>query len=1450
MGTDSGQRILEKMLDRLLAAIANGPSLNARPHNSRQRVDLTAFSRLLDRAPDDVLRDLLGEEHSSSISAKAKPPSQRTTDAEGKLTPEAAAALRSWSEQTSTLTRLRSIAEDARDYENDTGVHVLYIGFPLLSLPPGSIPQKGYARRILAPVAFIAVNLAIRHGNNPTVTLECRNDNAELVLSNAACLTWLSRLTGTPLKEIDEDQAGKQPWDEIARITAEMCRVANVALPDLFASGDALRQGMALRPAPRSDEDDEQARIVPSAVLGLYPMANQGLIRDTQALIDGEPCTGPIESFLKVDVSLEPAAPAEEGANGQANLRLARTIDQERLVAPADPCQARAVMLARSARGLVVHGPPGTGKSQTITNIIGDHLSRGQRVLFVCDKRTALDVVMNRLNALGLGDLCAVVHDPRRDQRELYKSIREQLETLSTTRTDAGAEAELARIDRELLSLHANLTSVHQALMRRPEAADPSFHELVGRWLSFGATPLQIPRKLLGSVTLEQVEMNAALLSAMLQRAAGCAYTTNPWRLAAGMPLDEFLATPMAEIREEVSELAQQARSADACANKIAYPSVRPFKEIGSQRRVLAQLLAKLGAATTPETIRQWLDLTPAELAQREQEMKLISEQATLLRGAPLDIELAAAVAPPPMAELQQRIGDLEAYLQSTRSWLGIFAFGRKRAAGAALRAAGLPMSGANAERLLSFYRAMRIRLALVQAFREGAGWPSGTRPADAALLQQAQLMQDLLQLRQLASEDEPAAAAIREQADVAAVIRQLEASADRAELLDVLFAKARESRILAATYVEQADGNARKENSSGDDFAPLEAELRNLEAVLRTAHDVSRLPEELKAAGSWLLEQNSAPEDAVRALRRDVVAQEIAARLKASPQLQELDATQLGQMLQRYVELEGRKQTLSRKAVQHKWGDRQRLRLLAATGTRLNGMGADLRRRLTLQGANAMRLRQVIAAGEKVEGGDPLFDLRPIWMASPETVAEIFPRKSMFDVVVFDEASQCRLEEALPVLLRASRAVIAGDPKQLPPSRFFESAVATSEEQEVESDQQLFESRQGEIEDLLAAALNLEIEEAYLDVHYRSRNSDLIEFSNQHFYGSRLQPIPGHPANRLRYAPLTLYHVGGTYKERSNSAEAKKVCQIVRDLLRRAEKPSIGIACFNLQQRDVILDALEEMAEEDRAFGKELAEARNLNRRGMFEGMFVKNLENVQGDERDHIIISTTYGPDPEGRFYKRFGPLGRAGGGRRLNVLITRAREEVHLVSSIPQVVYRNPPAPEEGQSAGGPLLLYYYLAYAEQLAELYEKAHQQLAARDGQVPQEVRVQQTRYPSEAATHVGRDLLAASNIGSFIHWGNDGFCVDLALQHPRSAEDVTIGVLCDLTRFDAAADPVEWEIFRSGILQSQGWKLHRLWTPHYFRDPEGSLERITEEAQKHTRDADERDAIRTVQAP
>jgi hypothetical protein len=365
--------------------------------------------------------------------------------------------------------------------------------------------------------------------------------------------------------------------------------------------------------------------------------------------------------------------------------------------------------------------------------------------------------------------------------------------------------------------------------------------------------------------------------------------------------------------------------------------------------------------------------------------------------------------------------------------------------------------------------------------------------------------------------------------------------------------------------------------------------------------------------------------------------------------------------------------------------------------------------------------------------------------------------------------------------------------------------------------------------------------------VHYRSRNADLIQFSNDNFYSARLQSIPAHPNRRSRFAPLTLYRANGVYDKRANVAEAERVCQIVRDLLKRAQPPSIGIACFNITQRDLIIEKLEELASSDADFGKALAAARDRQGAGVFTGLFVKNLENVQGDERDHMIISTTYGPDVKGRFYRRFGPLGRSGGGRRLNVLVTRARDEVHLVTSIPEAVYRHAPPIPPGETPGGAWLLFAYLRYAEELATAYEKSHEWLQKAQAAAEPTVEIYSSRFPSAFSGALARTLQARHRIGSDVHWGNDGFCVDVALRHNARIEDVTIGVLCDMNRFDTAADPVEWEIFRTALLKSQGWTLHHVWTPHFLRDPQTGLAKIAKDHAAEIARSNEHDAIRVV---
>jgi hypothetical protein len=1424
----AASRTLTLMLDRLLASMASGPAMNCRPQNSRQRIDFAWLSRFDDVDPSLGLRQLLGKEAKLTVLAK-RPAPRRGRDARGRiriddpaLSDEDRAAAKAYLEQQNLLGKLRVIADDARTYEQDTGVAVLYVGYPLLSLPPGSFGGgRGATRRITAPIALLPVNIALRMGVKPGIDLECRGDGVDFVLPNEALLAWIEQQTGVSSEDIFADEEGANPWREIVELVKWVAQRLDLSPPPIFETPE-LPESLALEAAPRGDEGSERGVIVNSAVLGLFPLANQGLLRDTQKMIE-EPLEGPVRAFLSADAKLDD----EELPRGK------RSFTDERFVTLADPFQSRAVRMARRCRGLVVHGPPGTGKSQTIANIIGDHLARGQRVLFVCDKRTALDVVANRLDHLGIGQLCAVVHDPQRDQRDLYRSIREQLDGLTEQKTDPKVDGKLARVDEELARLHAELTGIHHALMGRT-GESPSFHEMVGQWLAIRADAPVKPEEIAG-VTAADLATHDLSLRELFARAAELDWQNNPWRDAAGLTLAELLSRPVEPIRSGSDELVRLAATADATRDD-SIPAFAPEPGLREQSDFRAALLVKLRELkqTDADALRAWSkrDLPAGQsMAQKLAEARPLIEH---LRAQPLDNELSltAATKPLDLPTLNRHILALEGYLAIADRWYSVVKFSAKNQAREALQPYGLPLNADSARRLHAFLGGLRARLSLRLLLDQLDGKPSDPSSAARSVLGSDELLtRSFAAHEQIAAlfdwlATQPSATTLltrvadwlRDPTTNEPLLVGLDRSAQRAAALVALEEAMSKASLFDKTWLVALATRLRRGEQAAPILRSLDEKLDTLESVLRARETLATMPESLRQPVSKLL---GSPDGiaTIDAIRKAVLAKEISHRLANDRALQSVDGQRVSAAFARIAELDKQKRELVRDQVLFRWVSLQQARLLADNGQRLNSLGADTKRRLLLRGAKALRLRQVVALGAKIDGGDPLFDLRPVWMASPETVAQVFPRKPVFDVVVFDEASQCRLEEALPVLTRGHRVVIAGDPKQLPPTRFFESAVASSEEDHVETEQDLFELQQGSVEDLLGAALNLSIRQSYLDVHYRSRSADLIAFSNRHFYGSRLQPVPGHPSRRPSEPPIALYEVGGTYEDRANEAEADKVVEIVADLLSKPKPPSIGIACFNLVQRDLIIERLDEKADEDETFARRLAEARERSGAGSFEGLFVKNLENVQGDERDHIIISTTYGPDANGKFRRTFGPLGQAGGGRRLNVLVTRARERVHVVTSIPSSVYRALPPVPDGAAPGGAWLLFAYLGFAADLQAEY--ATRAPATSENPAPTaKITTLPTRQPSTFVSALADHLAAKLPLSGQAYWGGEGFGIDLALHRADASEEASVGVLCDLTRFDGIDDPIEWDLFRSGIHQSQGWTLHRVWSTRFFRDP------------------------------
>ncbi len=299
---------------------------------------------------------------------------------------------------------------------------------------------------------------------------------------------------------------------------------------------------------------------------------------------------------------------------------------------------------------------------------------------------------------------------------------------------------------------------------------------------------------------------------------------------------------------------------------------------------------------------------------------------------------------------------------------------------------------------------------------------------------------------------------------------------------------------------------------------------------------------------------------------------------------------------------------------------------------------------------------------------------LRPCWLVSPSAASQLFPLEhGLFDLVIFDEASQCPVEQAIPAIYRGKNVLVSGDEKQLPPTTFF-SAGAGMEEDEIDESEMQADNNPVEVQrrrehraeeealmgctDFLEAAIG-KLKQLYLCVHYRSDHPALIEFSNRAFYKGQLEAPPARTISIAGARPIQYHAVNGVYADRTNSEEGKQVIALLKRFWSiAAGSPTLGVVTFNQAQRELIEDLIENECHNDESFNLRCGEERSRKESNQDVGFFVKNLENVQGDERDVMLFSTTFGKDGQGRFFRRFGPVGIAGGHRRLNVAVTRAK------------------------------------------------------------------------------------------------------------------------------------------------------------------------------------------------
>jgi very-short-patch-repair endonuclease len=1065
-------------------------------------------------------------------------------------------------------------------------------------------------------------------------------------------------------------------------------------------------------------------------------------------------------------------------AGGAAGLPQPRDIDRHirprdlLTPLPADSSQLAAVVAAEQGHDFVIIGPPGTGKSQTIANMIAHCLAHGKTVLFVAEKSAALDVVYRRLKHYGLGDACLELHSSKSDR----KSVIAQL-GVSWARAAGEAERQWIKVTGDLEVSRDRLNAYVEAL-HAPGSHGRSVFEAI---TVAAAREAPFKLKFAGVAAHDRASFDAL---AQLSCDLGLAWAAARDGDALGSVVAAEWSFGWQEdllTRADAASIAT--RGAVAAANALSEALGLPVDADGSAARIA--LLSRYADA--------------AKRAGAQDFRAAISPEFDRFAGAMAALETAIGNARQARAELSARYDDDEVgriplddldrdWREATAkfwplSWLA------KRRVTKLLQSYA---SGGEADPAQDIAPLRRIKGELAAV----AASPLAVTPAFAGQnTETARLSQWLSDADALRG----AVGAVRQAAQNAdAVGAAIEA------LLSPGMADAEPLRIAAAFAMAQSDQiaalTAYAAHAGGaPEVASLVALGHALDAIVaqkaRLADRVRWVSLRTMGAARGLLPLiealeagTLAPEAAEDAFLAAYFAWWTPRAMDEAPTLRGFLAWEHEDQRETFRRLDAEAQGLAaaqvRRRLSHDLPKQDAVARKSELGT--------LRHQLGLQ-RPSMPIRTLIAKMPTT-----FTKLAPCVLMSPLSVAQYLPADHQgFDMVIFDEASQITTWDAVGAIARGRQSVIVGDPKQLPPTNFFGRA---------QSDEEGVEEFEKDLPSILDEASAAGLPTHQLNWHYRSRDESLIAFSNSNYYGGRLVTFP---APTTSSSAVRLHRIKGEFgrgKGRTNRPEAERIVELAVSRMTEwlmkpeAERKTLGVITFNVQQQELILDLLDAARRKEPELEWFFEDDRE-------EPVIVKNLENIQGDERDVMLFSITFGPDAAGKMTMNFGALNRDGGEKRLNVAVTRAREELHVFASIDAHDIDTTRTKATG------------VAHLKQFLDFAARGPVALAAVDAGS-----LGPAENPFEESI---ADALRGKGWEVRTQIGVSGFRIDLGVVHPDRAGAFLAGVECDGATYHSSATARDRDQIRENVLNGLGWTVLRIWSTDWFRSKDEALARV-----------------------
>ncbi len=1130
--------------------------------------------------------------------------------------------------------------------------------------------------------------------------------------------------------------------------------------------------------------------------LANFDYQKMSLVQDYETLLDEQRENRAFDALFSSEARpmLEPVEPLP--------------LEQQFPVVPADATQTATIARSRTAKSFIIQGPPGTGKSQTITNLIADYVARGKRVLFVCEKRAAIDVVFHRLGQLGLDRVTSLIHDSQADKKEFVASLKESYEVWMAPGEPSAAvrerEETLAAFATPLQTLHR----LDRLMTLAPEGSAQSLVQLLRRTVG-----LEKSRVVLTATQLECLPRHAEWLASqaclehltrvLVSLGEPPVLALHPGRLLN----DRVLAAdrPIALVSETLGRVLPLIERLDS-GSSLALAATFERASFAALVRPLAQagLLALLEQST--ELYRSF-----------RQRFAALAEKVRLVT------EAVAAAAPwkTPISRTE-----LASVFELARKWHG------------------------KAWRFLfpSFWQLRRIirerfdftRLLVAPEYVDALAQLKARYDAEDALeagkrVAAAELgVTDLDGTQQLVE-------SLHARTEWTAAEREL-----RNELLAPGAAQWAEKLAMQAPHLEQLRGEL---DAVFDGYGTLTLEdmrtqLKGLQAKLGGIPDLAGALRQLRQGWPGVASALQVLPLEPEAFEWAVCDKAASAALRTDPAAAAVTGRALGPLHQQLVSGHAAWRKANAAFILEKARSNflEHVQRAASSAAGLSIEEKNFkrdystgRRELEHETGKVMRFKSIreLMTGKT---GLVIRDLKPVWLMSPLSVADTLPLSSdYFDVVIFDEASQIPLEDAIPAIHRAEQTIIVGDEMQLPPTNFFGSAQEEDDRAVTFEEQEAVVSYELDADSLLAHSART-LPSTMLGWHYRSRDEALIQFSNCAFYEGKLATIPtptrvspraairaskaeqgADGALRLLERSISYHRLdGATYDSRTNRLEADYIAQMVRGVLAADTGQSLGVVAFSEAQQGEIETALERLALEDSQFRTRLDAEYERTEDDQFCGLFVKNLENVQGDERDIIILSICYGPDTHGRMRMNFGPINKRGGEKRLNVIFSRARRHLAVVSSIDDVHITN-------DYNDGANTLRSYLRYAAALSR-GDAADAAGALRKVSHGGEVAAKQA--PRDAAVKALAVALRARGLVVDEAVGGSRFRCELAVRRAMDTQH-RLAVLVDTDAYYGSGDADERYRVKPGLLNAFGWKVETVLAKDWREDPGEVVARI-----------------------